>query len=97
MYISPYRRLEHLHDYSNRASFGALLVAVVCALFFYLSLENQQVKLAIAWRPSGIIWLSIGCYFLGVFTSFLFVRKLKRIVKASKEKWQQDETVQESS
>lgn len=88
-----YRRLEHLHKYSNRASFGALLVAVICALFFVLGLG----EFGIAWRPSRVIWIGVGCYFLGVGTSYLFVRKLKRIVQSSKEKWRQDDVVQESS
>lgn len=92
-----YRRLDHLHKFSNRAAIGALLVTLICTLVFFLSLENQQGKFGIAWRPSGTIWLGIGCYFLGVFTSYLFVRKLKRIVQSSREKWQQAEVVQESS
>ncbi|MYD46544.1 MAG: hypothetical protein F4W92_09340 [Gammaproteobacteria bacterium] len=92
-----YRRLEHLQKFSTRASYGALLVGFICALFFFnFGLISPQRASDIAWRSSGVIWLVVGCYFLGVATSYLFVRKLKRIVKSNKEKWHQDEVVQES-
>lgn len=92
-----YRRLEHLQKFSTRASLGALFVGLICALFFNFSLTSPQGTLRIAWQPGGVIWLGVGCYALGVATSYLFVRKLKRIVNSSREKWRQDEVVWESS
>ncbi|MCY3541434.1 MAG: hypothetical protein OXH31_05955 [Gammaproteobacteria bacterium] len=87
-----YRRLDHLQKFSNRAALGALLVGVVCVLFF-INLESLQGDLKSVRWSSGVIGFGVGCYFLGVGTSYLFVRKLKRIIKNSKEKWRQDETV----
>lgn len=70
---------------------GALLIGVVCVLFI-IKLESVQGELESVRWSSGVIGFGVGCYFLGVGTSVLLVRKLKRIVKNSKEKWRQDET-----
>ena len=92
-----YRRLGHLVKYSNRAIGGALILGVACICLYFDTLDASTTNLGSTWRPGSWFWLGTGCYCLGFATSFFFTRKLKRIVKESKETWAEDETTQVSS
>lgn len=92
-----YRRLGHLVKFSNRAIGGALILGVACICLYFDTSDASTTNLGPTWRPGSWIWLGLGCYCLGFATSYLFTRKLKRIVKASKETWGLDETIEVSS
>lgn len=92
-----YRRLGHLVKYSNRAIGGALILGVACICLYFDTLDASTTNLGSTWRPGSWFWLGLGCYCLGFATSYFLTRKLKRIVKESKETWGQDETIEVSS
>ena len=81
-----YRQIDHLLKLSSRTISTAIAVGLLCVGLYFRSFGMSPEDLGNTWMPSGAFWLGVGGFCFGVASSYLIIRKLKRIVKSSKDK-----------